>query len=71
MILQLDRTRKVVLLKWLKQGYIDTMDLPEAYKGYSYYEELMKQLPDLTDEDIDEIRAINHERANQRAKANQ
>lgn len=39
----LDRERKIILLKWLKQGYIDTLDLPEAYKDSSLFFELLKE----------------------------
>lgn len=39
----IDREKQLVLLKWLKQGYIDTMDLPEAYKDSTYFFELMKE----------------------------
>lgn len=43
MKLAIDRERKLILLRWLKQGYIDTMDLPEAYKDSTYFFELMKE----------------------------
>ena len=33
----------MVLLKWLKQGYIDTLDLPEAYKDGTLFMELLKE----------------------------
>jgi hypothetical protein len=62
----LNRDRKLILLQWLRQGYIETLDLPEAYKDHSYFEELMKSaedsLPILSDEDIEEIKKINKER---------
>ena len=32
----------MVLLKWLKQGYIDTLDLPEAYKEGSLFLDLLQ-----------------------------
>lgn len=41
MILQLDREKKIVLLKWLKQGYINTLDLPEAYKDGNLFLDLL------------------------------
>lgn len=43
MKIAIDRERKLILLKWLKQGYIDTIDLPEAYKDSTYFFELMKK----------------------------
>ena len=43
MRLNIDRERRLILLKWLKQGYIDTLDLPEAYKGGSLFYELLKE----------------------------
>lgn len=43
MILQIDREKKVVLLKWLKQGFIDTLDLPDAYKDGTLFFELLQQ----------------------------
>lgn len=39
----IDREKKLVLLKWLKQGYIDTLDLPEAYKDGTLFMELLKE----------------------------
>lgn len=52
MKIAIDRTKRIVLLKWLKQGYINTEDIPEALEGYNYFEELMKSLPDNPDEVI-------------------
>ena len=46
MRLQIDRKRKIVLLKWLRQGFIDTLDLPEAYEGSNLFLELMKEVGD-------------------------
>ena len=43
MIVPIDREKKIILLKWLKQGYIDTMDLPEAYKDGTLFMELLMQ----------------------------
>lgn len=43
MRLAIDREKKLILLKWLKQGYIDTLDLPEAYKDGTLFLELLKQ----------------------------
>lgn len=43
MILQIDRERKLILLKWLKQGYIDTLDLLEAYKDGTLFLELLQK----------------------------
>lgn len=39
----LDREKKITLLKWLKQGYIETLDLPEAYKDSTLFYELLKE----------------------------
>lgn len=33
----LDREIKAVLLKWLKQGNIETLDLPQLYNGGNYF----------------------------------
>lgn len=46
MRIELDTPHKRVLLKWLQQGYIEPLDIPEAYKGANYFLELMKSLPD-------------------------
>ncbi len=46
MKLQIDRTRKIVLQNWLRQGFIDTLDLPEAYEGGNLFLELMKEAGD-------------------------
>lgn len=43
MIVALDRTKKIVLLKWLQQGYIDTLDMPDLYNDGSAFLELMKE----------------------------
>ncbi len=43
MKLQINRERRLILLKWLKQGYIDTLDMPEAYKGGNLFMELLKE----------------------------
>lgn len=43
MKLLLDRQKRLTLLKWLKQGYIETLDLPEALQGYNFFEEIMKE----------------------------
>lgn len=51
MRLPIDRRRKIILLKWLQQGCIETLDLPEAYEGGNLFEELMKSLPDDPDEE--------------------
>ena len=43
MRIPIDREKRVILLKWLQQGYIETLDLPEAYsKGNSLFLELLK-----------------------------
>ena len=43
MRLEIDRERKLILLKWLKHGYIDTLDIPEAYKDGTLFLDLMKE----------------------------
>ena len=43
MKIALDRTKKITLLKWLQQGYIDTLDLPEAFTEGGDFLELMKE----------------------------
>ena len=43
MILQIDREKKLILLKWLRQGYIDTLDMPDAYNGGNLFLELLKE----------------------------
>lgn len=44
MKIPLDREKRLILLKWLKQGYINTLDMPEGLEGYNYFEELMKEI---------------------------
>ena len=46
MVIKLDRAKKIILLKWLQQGYIDTLDLPEAYKDSTLFFELLKESSD-------------------------
>lgn len=41
MRIPLDREKKIILLRWLKQGYIDTMDLPEAYRDGTLFSEFL------------------------------
>lgn len=43
MKIALDRTKKITLLKWLQQGYIDTLDLTEAFTEGGDFLELMKE----------------------------
>lgn len=43
MRIQLDREKKIILLRWLKQGYIDTLDLPEAYRDGTLFFEYLKE----------------------------
>lgn len=43
MIIPLDREKKIILLRWLKQGYIDTLDLPEAYRDGTLFFEYLKE----------------------------
>ncbi len=51
MRLQIDRQKKLILLQWLKQGYIDTLDLPEAYKDSTLFLELLRETSIINDED--------------------
>lgn len=50
MVLQIDRTKKLILLKWPKQGCIDTLDLPEAYKNSRLFMELLMKTGTIHDE---------------------
>ena len=43
MIVKIDREKRIILLKWLKQGYINTLDLPEAYKDSNLFLELLME----------------------------
>lgn len=43
MQIPLDREKKIILLRWLKQGFIDTLDLPEAYRDSTLFFELLKE----------------------------
>ncbi len=43
MRLQINRERRLTLLNWLKQGYIDTLDMPEAYKSSSLFTEFLQE----------------------------
>lgn len=44
MKIAIDRSKKLILLKWLKQGYINTLDMPEAMEGFNIFQELMMAL---------------------------
>lgn len=44
MKIPLDRNKRIILLKWLKQGYINTIDMPETMEGYNFFEELLKDI---------------------------
>lgn len=57
MVIKLDRAKKIILLKWLQQGYIDTLDLPEAYKDSTLFFELLKESSDY--EQPDEAESVN------------
>ena len=54
MRVKIDKEKKIILLRWLKQGYIETMDIPECYEGGNYFEELMKSLPIEIEDDEEE-----------------
>lgn len=45
MRVKIDKEKKIILLRWLKRGYIETMDIPECYEGGNAFLELMKSLP--------------------------
>lgn len=45
MKVKIDKEKKIILLRWLKQGYIETMDIPECYESGNYFLELMKSIP--------------------------
>ncbi len=52
MIIQIDRQKRIILLKWLKNGVINTRDLEELNsKEDNLFLELIKSLPD--DEDTE------------------
>ena len=51
MKLTIDREKKIILLKWLKQGFIDTLDLPEAYKDSSFFLEMLIESSMVEDEE--------------------
>lgn len=57
MVIKLDRAKKIIILKWLQQGYIDTLDLPEAYKDSTLFFELLKESSDY--EQPDEAESVN------------
>lgn len=44
MKIPIDRQKRLTLLLWLKKGVIDTMDIPEAFEGYNFFEEMMKEI---------------------------
>jgi hypothetical protein len=51
MIIPIDREKKIVLLKALKKGYLDTMDMPELYgKQFNYFLDIMKRATSEDDE---------------------
>lgn len=43
MIILLDRQKRLILLKWLKNGAINTLDIPEAYKDGNLFMEFLKE----------------------------
>lgn len=51
MKIQIDREKKIILLKWLQQGYIETLDLPELVKNDSLFYEMLMQTGTVEDED--------------------
>ncbi len=53
MKVQLKRGERIVLLKWLKQGYIDTDDMPEVYDPMQFFNNYI--LPLFTDEETDAL----------------
>lgn len=55
----IDRQKRLTLLKWLKQGYIEPMDLPEAYKDSTLFEALLMETGTIDDEHPDNGNATN------------
>lgn len=52
MRISLDKEKKIILLKWLKQGYINPMDMPELLSDRdNAFLQLMQSLPDEEDEE--------------------
>lgn len=43
MKIPIDREKRVILLKWLQQGYIEPLELPEAYKDANLFHTLLMQ----------------------------
>lgn len=41
MEMKLDRAKRLTLLEWLKDGVIDTDDIPEGWKGGSLFQEYL------------------------------
>lgn len=52
MKIAIDRSKKLILLKWLKQGYINTLDMPEAMEGFNIFQELMIALDEEEDRSV-------------------
>lgn len=52
MKIAIDRSKKLTLLKWLKQGYINTLDMPEAMEGFNIFKELMIALDEEEDRSV-------------------
>ena len=46
MKIKIDREKQITILKWLKEGYINTLDLPEAFEGGNLFLELMQSVED-------------------------
>ena len=40
----INREKKIILLKWLKNGVINTLDIPELYDKGSVFLDLMKEI---------------------------
>lgn len=54
MRIQIDRQKRIILLKWLKNGVINTRDLEELNsKEDNLFLELIKSLPDDEDTELE------------------
>lgn len=52
MRIKIDREKRLILLKWLKQGYIYPMDMPELLSDdNNAFLQLMQSLPVADEED--------------------
>ena len=67
----LDRGKKIILLRWLKRGYIDTLDLPEAYRDGSLFYEFLKETGTIDcDEDKNDNKTASTDEADKKHEHN-